>query len=420
MSLSILINAYACSPEMGSEPGMGWNWCVNLARYCELHIITEGEFRDKIEAVLPSLPQGSNMHFYYNPVSEGVRKMCWNQGDWRFYAHYRKWQKQTLEIARTIIENEHIDIVHQLNMVGFREPGYLWQIDSLPYVWGPIGGLKQFPTKYLDGASLKMQLFSRLKNTVNIAQIKYDPRVSQALTRASCLISSIPDSYEAIKKYKKLDSIVIPETGCYVYSTIDQNDRFRSKILNVVWVGKFDFRKQLPLALKAIAHANNKHIKLSVYGTGSDKQIEEAKRLANLLGVTKQVVWMGSRPNLEVLSAMQQADLFFFTSVSEDTSTVVLEAISSGLPVLCFNACGFGAAIDDKVGRKVELSDPTKSISDFASELNYLEENRDLLAEMSYNCAQKQQELSWENKAQQMVELYHQALNTEPLVSQKR
>ena len=28
--LSILINAYACSPNMGSEPGMAWNWCINL------------------------------------------------------------------------------------------------------------------------------------------------------------------------------------------------------------------------------------------------------------------------------------------------------------------------------------------------------------------------------------------------------
>ena len=50
--LSVLINAYACSPNMGSEPGMAWNWCANLANYCELHIITEGEFRDKIEAVV--------------------------------------------------------------------------------------------------------------------------------------------------------------------------------------------------------------------------------------------------------------------------------------------------------------------------------------------------------------------------------
>lgn len=93
--LSILINAYACSPGMGSEPGMAWNWCVNLAKYCELHIITEGEFRERIEAVLPTLTQGKNMHFYYNPVSDEVRKMCWNQGNWRFYKFYRKWQWKT-------------------------------------------------------------------------------------------------------------------------------------------------------------------------------------------------------------------------------------------------------------------------------------------------------------------------------------
>ena len=105
---SILINAYACSPGMGSEPGMAWNWCVNLAKYCELHIITEGEFRKKIEAELPTLPQGKNMHFYYNPVSEEIRRMCWNQGDWRFYFHYNKWQQKTLAIAKQIIKEQSV------------------------------------------------------------------------------------------------------------------------------------------------------------------------------------------------------------------------------------------------------------------------------------------------------------------------
>ena len=54
--MKILINAYACSPNMGSEPGMAWNWCVNLAKHCELYIITEGEFRDKIEEVVLTFP----------------------------------------------------------------------------------------------------------------------------------------------------------------------------------------------------------------------------------------------------------------------------------------------------------------------------------------------------------------------------
>lgn len=406
--LKILINAYACSPGMGSEPGMAWNWVSNLAKFCELHIITEGEFREKIEEVVPTLEQGKNMHFYYNPVSEEIRKMCWNQGDWRFYKYYREWQWKTYLMAKEICSSEHIDVLHQLNMIGFREPGYLWKLSKesdVPFVWGPIGGLKQFPLAYLQGAGLKMKLFNRLKNILNVWQLKHEKRVDEALKTARLLVSSIPDSYRAIKKYKGLESIVIPETGCFLSEDIP-TDRFDEKELHVMWVGKFDFRKQLPLALRAMAIANNQNIVLDIYGGGSDEQIASAKRVADLLGITEKVVWHGNQPNDVVMNAMHKAQVFLFTSVSEDTSTVVLEAVSNRLPVLCFDACGMAAVIDDKVGRKVALSNPTQSATDFAKLLNDLEHDRNLLKQLSENCKQRQTELSWEEKAKTMVEWY--------------
>ena len=61
--LNILVNAYACSPNMGSEPGMAWNWCVNLAKYCELHIITEGEFKRKNRSRTPYSPSRKEYAF---------------------------------------------------------------------------------------------------------------------------------------------------------------------------------------------------------------------------------------------------------------------------------------------------------------------------------------------------------------------
>ena len=48
--MKILINAYACSPHMGSEPGMAWNWILHLSAHCDLVVITEGEYKDKIES----------------------------------------------------------------------------------------------------------------------------------------------------------------------------------------------------------------------------------------------------------------------------------------------------------------------------------------------------------------------------------
>lgn len=412
--LSILINAYACSPNMGSEPGMAWNWCVNLAKYCELHIITEGEFRDKIEAVLPTLAQGKNMHFYYNPVSDEIRKMCWNQGDWRFYKYYREWQWKTYIMAEEIIKQHHIDIVHQLNMIGFREPGYLWKIENKPFVWGPIGGLKQFPSSYLEGAGIKMKLFNRIKNIVNIYQIKHDKRVDQALKKADLLISSIPDSYNAIKKYKGLNSIIIPETGCF----IDDNSIKRNKEEKVdddfrlLWVGKFDFRKQLNIALATMSKLKDKsNIKLIICGSGSDNQISYYKQMAINLGIEDNVVWKGNIENSKVKEEMRKSDIFFFTSVSEDTSTVVLEAVSCGLPVLCFDTCGMGYVINESVGQKVPLTNPRQSADEFAEKINYLYNNREYLQKLSDGCKQRQKELSWDNKAKQMVELYNKVKN---------
>ena len=406
--LKVLINAYACSPGMGSEPGMAWNWVKNLAKFCELYIITEGEFWEKIEAAVPTLEQGGKMHFYYNPVSDEIRKMCWNQGDWRFYKYYRQWQWKTYLMAKDICEKERIDVLHQLNMIGFREPGYLWRLskeNGVPFVWGPIGGLKQFPTAYLKGAGLKMQLFMRLKNFLNIWQLKHEKRVDEALKTAKLLISSIPDSYRAIKKYKGLDSIVIPETGCFLSEDISTS-RFDNEEFHVMWVGKFDFRKQLPLALRTIALAKNPKLRLDVYGSGSVGQVEAAKKLADELGVSQQVIWHGNQKNDVVMEAMRKAQLFFFTSVNEDTSTVVLEAVSNRLPVVCFDACGMSAVLDDSVGRKIALSHPSQSAHDFARILNELEGNRVLLKQLSENCKQRQMELSWEVKARKVVEEY--------------
>lgn len=404
--LSLLINAYACSPNMGSEPGMAWNWCVNLAKYCELHIITEGEFRNKIEAALPTLPQGENMHFYYNPVSEEIRKMCWNQGDWRFYKYYKEWQWKTYLIAKDICQKTHIDILHQLNMIGFREPGYLWKIPDIPFIWGPVDAKESFPLAYLEGASLKTKLFIQLKNAITKWQLQHAKRVRLAVKRTSCVISASSNSQQAFKKYYQIDSPLLNETGCYIqkHPIIDKS---KKKYFDILWVGKLDFRKQLSLALRSIAATKNPHIKLHIVGGGNNFIYQT---LAKELGIESQCKWYGAISHEKVQTIMQKSDIFFFTSVAEGTPHVVLEAIGNNLPVVCFDTCGQGDSINEKVGRKIELSNPNLSSQQFALILNELENNRDMLKEMSENCKEKQKELSWDRKAQQMIELYEQTL----------
>lgn len=405
--ITILINAYACSPNMGSEPGMAWNWCINLAKHCELHIITEGEFRDKIEATLPTLPQRGNMHFYYNPVSEEVRKMCWNQGDWRFYKYYKKWQWKTYLITKDICKKTHIDILHQLNMIGFREPGYLWKIPDIPFIWGPVDAKESFPMAYLEGASLKTKLFMQLKNVITKWQLQHAKRVRQAVKRASYVVSASSNSQQAFKKYFQIESPLLNETGCYIqeHPIIDKS---KKEYLDILWAGKLDFRKQLGLALRSVAKTQNPYIKLHIVGGGNSLPYQA---LAKELGIEAQCKWHGAVSHEEVQRIMQESDVFFFTSVAEGTPHVVLEAIGNNLPIVCFNTCGQGDSVNEKVGRKIPLSNIQQSINDFAEILNKLESERNLLTKMSYNCKERQDELSWERKTLQMIALYNKCIH---------
>lgn len=407
--LKILINAYACSPNMGSEPGMAWNWVSNLAKYCELYIITEGEFRSNIEKVVPTLEQGKNMHFFYNPLPDKVHKMCWNQGDWRFYWYYSKWQKKTLNLAEQIIAEHHIDVVHQLNMIGFREPGYLWKLNK-PFVWGPTNAKEAFPIAYLQGAGWKKSLFIRLKNQITKMQLKHSSKVKNAVEKASCIFAASSDSVRSIHKYFGYDAVLMNESGCDVDDLSTQHDFAGKDFLDLLWVGRFIFTKQLKLAIQCVKVANNKKVRLHIVG-GSIEEEVQYKVIADKLGVSQQCVWHGKVSHDEVQTLMQRSDVFFFTSIAEGTPHVVLEAIANGLPIVCFETCGHGDVVNEKVGRKIPLTTPEQSAKDFAKILNELEGDRDELKRMSENCKQRQKELSWEEKAKTMVKWYEKVVS---------
>ena len=408
--LNVLVNAYAVSPTWGSEPGMGWNWVVNLAKYCNLFVVTEGEWRNEIEAAVAKLPQKKNLHFYYNPMPERVRHMCWNQGDWRFYWHYRKWQKRTLAIAYQIIANHHIDIIHQLNMIGFREPGYLWKIDNIPFVWGPIGGMELMPISYLDGVPVKQKMFNIIKNGINRFQYLYSSRVKTAIERADMLISAVEGVQNVLMKHYHKESLLINETGIDFLNLDHRNNNKNNETFDILWVGKFDFRKQLSLALRAIIKANIPNIRLHICGTGDKRTISYYRQIAEKGGIANQCIWYGNVEHDKILNIMAKSDLFFFTSIMEATSTVVLEAISVGLPVLSFNTCGFGPLVKHFAGEIIELSNPNQSVVDFAEKIVYLCENREALDRIRERILISREQLTWDSKAIKMTEIYNSVL----------
>ncbi len=438
--LRLLVNSYTCCPNMGSEPGMGWNWIISLSKYCDVYVITESEYRRQIEEWCGSNPeQSANLHFFWNTIGgddnalcDKIRKMCWNQGDWRFYRYYKKWQKDTAAIARDIIRGVYpddsynkpsshvkIDILHQLNMIGFREPGYLWEVSretGVPFVWGPVDAKEGFPMSYVEGAPVKNILFLHVKNIITKIQLLFDKRVRCAANRASIIFSATSNSALSFRKYLNKTSTMMNETGCsFDHNNIDTfefnhsspKDEKSRDTFRLLWVGKFDFRKQLQLAIRCMSLLSDKQIELHIVGSGNaDKYKEEVREL----NMSERIMWRGQLSHEKVQRAMCESDLLFFTSVAEGTPHVVLEALSNGLPVLCFDTCGQGDSVDSSVGIKIPLTNPSQSVCDFAEKISYLYTHPEELKRMSLNCRKRAEELSWDNKARQVIEAYQRIL----------
>ena len=60
--MKVLVSAYACEPGKGSEPGVGWQWVRQIARFHDTWVITRANNREKIEADLLQRPGSVDRH----------------------------------------------------------------------------------------------------------------------------------------------------------------------------------------------------------------------------------------------------------------------------------------------------------------------------------------------------------------------
>lgn len=405
--LKILISAYACSPVRGSEPGMAWNIIYEIGKYHEVHVITE-EFKWKkdIEDRLHNEPQlNENLRFYfiYKRRNRTLRKI-WPPS---YYWFYKQWQRKAYTLSMEIDKKEQFDLVHQLNMIGFREPGYLWKFKNKPVVWGPVGGFAQMRLPFLKSLNLNDMIYYSGRNILNLIQMNFSIRVMRMANRATIILSSTNDAKSGLFKYYNRESVLINETGAKKnHKNLNQFDK---DSFNIVWVGRMIGLKALPLALYALA-ALSPDVFFKFHIVGGGPNLIRWKKLSERLGISSKCIFYGELPYVETQNIISAATILLFTSLQEGTPHVVLEALSYGIPVICHDANGHGDVINSKCGIKVSMISPMRSIEDFSQAIFKLYTNRGLLNQLSVGSLERAHELSWENKGLQICALYEDAL----------
>ena len=74
--LKVLLSAYACEPDRGSEPEVGWQWAVHLARRHDVTVVTRSNNRGPIEHGLAALapPHPKFIYFDLSPRMQAAKR----------------------------------------------------------------------------------------------------------------------------------------------------------------------------------------------------------------------------------------------------------------------------------------------------------------------------------------------------------
>ena len=404
--IRVLMSAYACEPNKGSEPGVGWNWAIQMANWNEVYVITRSNNKDVIEAYLKRNPV-EHLHFYYHDCSALKRKLKKLPNG--IFIYYKMWQKEILPLASRIIEQEKIDLIHHVTFNEFRTPGELYKL-SCPFIWGPIGG-GQFYNPVFKNAyfSQKDLLKERMRNIINIFYLKFSTNIRNAVRDAAAILVADQSTESIMPNTRRY--IRLLETGY----NLDRNGTKKYDVsyehspldhpINLLWVGGIWPRKGLKILLDALNESEFYDYKLKIVGEGEDKN--KCEKLVKQYGLEDKIVFLGKLSYEMVNSLYDDADVFLFTSLRDTSGNVVLEAMSHGLPVICINHHGVGEMVTDFTGIRIEPESYEKVKNGFKSAIEKYYEMPKLMKLHGEAGRQRIEEnYSWEHNAEIMRQIY--------------
>lgn len=404
--LRVLVSAYACHPHEGSEPSVGWHWLQCIAQRHDVWLLTEAQrYAEPVaQAIADDRQLRDSVRVIGIPRVRAAERWL---GPLAYYRTYRRWQLDAFERAQELHQRIGFDLAHQLNMIGYREPGYLWQLD-IPLIWGPVGGFAQAPWRYLAALGIRGGATLAVRNVVNAIQMRTSTRVRRAMSHAHQVIAATRTDQQAMGRHYLRVTSHITETGCRVTSHVPARVLKPGEPLQVLWCGLLMPRKAAGIALRAVALASKEiQIRFDLYGHSGAAEHERA--LAARLGIGALCTFHGRVAHNEMPKAMRRAHVLLFPSLLEATSATVPEALSMGLPVLCHAVCGHGDIVDESCGVRVQLATPTASARQFAAALIALARDPARLRELSIGAACRSRSLRWHHKTSALEALYREA-----------
>ena len=400
-SLNILVSAYACRPNEGSEPGVGWNTIQEIVKYHQVWVLTRQDNRTSIENFLKENPD-SKLHFVY------CEPPLWLKWWWRStqLPHYYLWQLAAYLKAKKLHQQIHFDLVHHITYVRYSTPSFL-SLLPIPFIWGSVGGGEYAPKTFWADFSFRGKVYEVLRELAHKIGER-DPFTRLTASRSSLARATTKDTAIRLERIgapkveifsesglsereiEFLDSLSLPEDGSM---------RFISLARLLHWKG-------LHLSIRAFARANlASNVEYWILGEGPER--ERLENLSKELNIARQVKFCGRLPREDTLKTLGNCHILVHPSLHDSGGWVCLEAMAAGRPVICLDTGGPSVQVTEQTGYKIPAIDPEQTVEELAIAMKHLAEDKELRDRLGKAAKQRiKTNFAWELKGKQLAKLY--------------
>jgi len=180
----------------------------------------------------------------------------------------------------------------------------------------------------------------------------------------------------------------------------------------VLFVGRLYHRKGLEILLRSIPPVLQEfsNVKFVISGKGFKQKEESLRKLAKQLDIEDHVSFLGYVPDEKLPNLYATSDIFVLPAIYENFPFAILEAQSTGLPVISTEVGGIAEfLVDNENGFLIKPGDPTQ----LTQRVLTLLQDPKLAKEMGmYGRKLIEEKFSWRLITSQVIDLYHKLLET--------
>jgi len=333
--MKILLSAYACEPNRGSEPGIGWQWSINMAsdKEKEVYVLTRSNNQELINAFWEKNECPSNLHYLYYDLPS---PLIWaKHHGLPVNLYYAWWLIASTNYAKQLHKQYCFDMAHHITFGVFRDPCPLYKL-GIPYVVGPAGGGEETPQILTSQFSWKERVKETLRWGMNKVALA-NPMVNKCFDNASLILTKTKDTKDVLSKWENKTCIQL-ELGINDLNHIETE---RDKNL-FLFVGRFTYWKGIKLVLNAFKQYSLKNPEARLLMIGKGEMENEIIKFTSKHKLNIEIIpWIKQE---ELKKYYSTAIALLFPSLHDSSGNVVLESLSFGLPVICLQ-CGGPASV---------------------------------------------------------------------------